>query len=201
MPVLLHIGCGPKRKPQTTAGFQGSEWEELRYDIDPAVHPDILGTMTDMSALADASVDAIFSSHNLEHLYPYEVEIALREFSRVLRPEGFAVITCPDLQSIAALVAQDRLIEPAYLSGAGPISAIDMIYGHRPALAAGNHFMAHRCGFTLRVLMAVLQENGFAHTMGIARPRAFDLWTVASKSLEQTQMRDLAAAHFPATTA
>lgn len=86
-------------------GFQSAQWRELRFDIDPAVAPDILGIMTDMSALGDASVDAIFSSHNIEHLYPHEVPVALKEFIRVLKPDGFAVMTCPDLLSTAEMIA------------------------------------------------------------------------------------------------
>jgi hypothetical protein len=201
MPVLLHVGCGPKRKAQTTPGFQGEEWRELRYDIDASVEPDIVGSMTDMSAMADGSIDALYSSHNIEHLYPYEVEIAVKEFARVLKPEGFAVITCPDLQSVCALVAQGRLLEPAYNSGAGPISPLDILYGHRPQLAGGNHFMAHRCGFTLKVLLAVLQECGFKHVLGMARAAGFDLWAVASKTLGEADLRRLAAAHFPGQAA
>ena len=197
MPILLHVGCGQKRKDQTTRGFRDAAWREVRLDIDPAVEPDVVGTMTDMSAVADGSVDALFSSHNIEHLYPYEVEIALAEFARVLRPEGFAIITCPDLQSVAALVAQDRLLDTAYDSPAGPIAPIDMIYGHRPALAEGNHYMAHRCGFTLKVLRAVLQGSGFPEVAGVARPEFFDLWVATSKSLPRAALRDLAAAHFP----
>ena len=34
MPTFLHIGCGPKRKPQTTRGFNTDAWTELRFDID-----------------------------------------------------------------------------------------------------------------------------------------------------------------------
>src|SRR5947209_1666250 len=72
MPTFLHVGCGPKRKSGTTRGFQRDEWTELRLDIDPSVKPDIIGTITDLSAVADASVDALYSSHNIEHLYPHE---------------------------------------------------------------------------------------------------------------------------------
>ena len=104
MKTFLHVGCGPKRKDQTTRGFISIDWHELRLDIDKSVQPDIIGTMTDMSAVADASVDAIFSSHNIEHLYPHEVPLALAEFKRVLRPDGFAVITCPDLLNLNWLV-------------------------------------------------------------------------------------------------
>jgi hypothetical protein len=84
MATLLHVGCGPNRKEQTTRGFNTPEWHELRLDIDPSVAPDVVGTMTDMAAVADASVDAIFSSHNLEHLEAHEVPVALKEFLRVL---------------------------------------------------------------------------------------------------------------------
>ena len=115
----LHPSCGPTRKNKTTAGFNTPEWNELRPDIDESVNPDIVGTMQDMSAVADASVDAIFSSHNIEHLYPHEVPQALAEFKRVPKTEGFAVITCPDLQSVATLIAEDKLTELAYTAPAG----------------------------------------------------------------------------------
>src|SRR5271169_2072773 len=69
--TFLHVGCGSNSKEHTTAAFAGSGWRELRLDIDAAVNPDIIGTMTSMVAVADQSVDAIFSSHNIEHLYPH----------------------------------------------------------------------------------------------------------------------------------
>lgn len=201
MKYLLHVGCGPKRKDQTTPGFNTAEWHEIRLDIDASVAPDVIGTMTDMSAVADASVDAIFSSHNIEHLYPHEVPQALKEFLRVLKPEGFAVITCPDLQSVCALVAQDKLTEPAYTSPAGPIAPLDILYGHRASLARGNLYMAHRCGFTQKVLIGTLKAAGFAAIATLRRGHApfFDLWAMASKSARnEDEMRALAGAHFPA---
>jgi predicted SAM-dependent methyltransferase len=198
VPTLLHVGCGPKRKDRTTAGFNQPQWRELRLDIDVSVKPDVVGTMTDMRAVADASVDAVFSSHNIEHLYPHEVPVALAEFKRVLRDDGFVVITCPDLQSVCALVAQDRLAEPAYVSPAGPIAPLDILYGHRPAMARGNLYMAHRCGFTRKVLESTLQAAGFARVATKVRAQSFDLWAVASKAeLDDASLRALAEAHFP----
>lgn len=196
--TLLHVGCGPKRKAQTTRGFNTDAWHEIRLDIDQSVAPDVTGTMTDMSAVAAGSVDAVFSSHNIEHLYPHEVPVALAEFLRVLNDRGFAVITCPDLQSVCALVAQDKLTEPAYTSPAGPIAPIDILYGHRPPMAAGNLYMAHRCGFIRRVLHGTLQAAGFASVATLARPQHFDLWAVASKQpLPDDALRALAAEHLP----
>lgn len=199
MPRLLHVGCGPKHKDRTTPEFNTPDWQEIRLDIDASVAPDVTGTMTDMSAVPTGSMDAVFSSHNIEHLYPHEVPMALAEFVRVLRVDGIAVITCPDLQSVCRLVAEDKLIEPAYTSPAGPIAPIDILYGHRPPMARGNLYMAHRCGFTRKVLQATLQAAGFKSVASLARPQAFDLWAVASKSERSAEaMRALAAAHFPA---
>ncbi len=197
--TFLHVGCGPKRKPQTTCGFNADDWHELRLDIDPVVEPDLVGTMLDMRAVADASVDAVFSSHNIEHLYPHEVPQALSEFRRVLKPDGFVVITCPDLQSVCVLIAEDKLTEPAYIAPAGPIAPLDILYGHRPALARGNLYMAHRCGFTARVLNGTLQANGFATVISRRRPAPhFDLWALATlQSTPEDRLRVLAGAHFP----
>jgi predicted SAM-dependent methyltransferase len=198
VPTLLHVGCGPKRKDRTTPGFNQPHWQEVRLDIDASVKPDVVGTMTDMGAVADASVDAVFSSHNIEHLYPHEVPVALAEFRRVLRDDGFAVITCPDLQSVCALVAQDRLNDPAYESAAGTISPLDIMYGHRAAMARGNLYMAHRCGFTRKVLVQTLQQAGFMGVAAKARPRDFELWALATKApMDEYGLRALASAHFP----
>ncbi len=198
MQTFLHVGCGPKRKDRTTRGFNTENWAEKRLDIDPSVEPDIIGTMTDMSAVETGSVSAIFSSHNIEHLYPHEVPVALAEFHRVLDDTGFVVITCPDLKSVAALIADDKLTEAAYVSPAGPIAPLDILYGHRPAMAAGNLYMAHRCGFTQKVLQGTLQAAGFKHVATMSRGApAFDLWALASKGeRSEDEMRALAQLHF-----
>ncbi len=196
MKTFLHVGCGPKRKDRTTAAF--AQWNELRFDIDEGVEPDLVGTMTDMSSVASESVDAVFSSHNIEHLYPHEVPLALREFLRVLKPNGIAVITCPDLQSVCALVAQDKLLEPAYSSPAGPIAPLDILYGLRSSMAQGNLYMAHRCGFTQKVLRGTLQALGFKSVATMARGYPyFDLWAIACKeALSDEALTGQAQIHF-----
>lgn len=195
MKSFLHVGCGPKHKERTTKAF--STWRELRFDIDKSVEPDLVGTMTDMSSVSSESVDAVFSSHNIEHLYPHEVPQALAEFVRVLKSDGIAVITCPDLKSVCALIAEDKLTDPAYTSPAGPIAPLDILYGLRSSMARGNLYMAHRCGFTQKVLTATLQAAGFKSVASMSRGYPyFDLWAVASKeALTEEQIKALAAEH------
>lgn len=176
--AFLHVGCGGKHANATP--FAGLGWQEIRLDINADVQPDLIGSITNMAAVQSGSVDAVFSSHNIEHLLPHEVPVALVEFRRVLKPSGFALITCPDLRSVCSLVANDRLAEPAYVSPAGPIAPIDILYGHRASLQQGNLYMAHRCGFTEKVLVGSLQQAGFHQVASLTRPYAFDLWALAT---------------------
>ena len=176
---VLHVGCGGYAAGKLHAAFSGPDWTEIRLDIDASVQPDIVASMTDMSPVADGTVDAVFSSHNLEHLYPHEVPGALREFRRVLAPGGLALLTMPDIEAVAASIVSTGLTEPAYASPLGPISPLDMLYGFGPALARGNHFMAHRGGFTGRSLLTALSMAGFGFSVVQRNPPAFALWAIA----------------------
>lgn len=176
---LLHVGCGmpnPKRLP---ACFRSPGWREVRFDIDPKVKPDIVGSITDLSMIPDARIDAIWSSHNLEHLNPFEVPTALAEFRRVLKPNGFALITLPDLRAIARHIAEGNLAEPLYHSPAGPISALDVVFGHQASIQAGNAYMAHRTGFTADTLGNALLDAGF-HEVRVHEGKYWDLWAIAA---------------------
>ena len=199
MQTFLHVGCGQKRKDRTTSGFAKENWKELRFDIDESVEPDYIGTMTDMSAVETSSMDAVYSSHNIEHVYAHEVPKVLAEFKRVLRPDGFAVITCPDIQAICALVAEGKLTEQAYSSPAGPITPHDILYGHGASLASGHLFMAHRCGFTQKVLAHLLEASGFGSLATAKRPGpCFDLWAIGCcGETSKESLQGLAQDHFP----
>jgi protein O-GlcNAc transferase len=159
--LVLHVGCGPYNPTALPEPLRTPDWREVRLDIDPSVQPDLIGSMTDMSAVLNESVDAVYSSHNLEHLYAHEVPIALAEFYRVLKPGGFVLITLPDIQAVAQHVAQGNLEEPLYISSVGPITALDILYGWREPIAKGNHFMAHRTAFTAKTLCQKLEQTGF----------------------------------------
>ncbi|MEK6595189.1 MAG: SAM-dependent methyltransferase, partial [Pseudomonadota bacterium] len=86
------------------------------------------------------------------------------------------------------------------ISRAGPITPLDILYGHAEAIAAGHHYMAHKCGFTLRTLISALQLAGFETIGGKRRPAAFDLWVVATKmKIPEEQLRVLAEQVLPAS--
>lgn len=197
--TFLHVGCGSADKTHTTKGFNTENWTEVRVDVDARVMPDIIGSMTDMAEVRTGSMDAVFSSHSLEHLNPHEVPVALSEFRRVLNDTGVVIINCPDLQSLGKALTEERLEDPLYESAAGTITPLDVLFGYQKDIARGKLAMSHRTGFTRKTLSAKLREAGFKSVM-LARRAApyFDLWGIASVSeMTEDAMRAIAKEHFP----
>jgi hypothetical protein len=184
---VLHVGCGVYLREKLPPVFRNAGWREIRLDIDPDVTPDFVASITDMHAISDGTIDAVYSSHNVEHLYPHEVPLALREMRRVLKTVGFALIKLPDLQEVARHVAEGRLEDQLYMSPMGPIAPLDILYGHRASLAGGNAFMAHRTGFTGKTLGAALVAAGFAAVLVQRDPPAFCLTAVAFSGAPSTE--------------
>jgi SAM-dependent methyltransferase len=174
---VLNAGSGSQSARQMHALFRGRAWQEVRIDLDPNARPDVVGSIVDMVEFSDLSFDAIWSSHVLEHLYAHEVPTALLEFRRVLAPDGFAVISSPDLEAVAAAISEHGINHVLYVSPAGPISALDILYGHRASIERGKTGMAHRTGFTCASLGELLVEAGFAEAL-VTR-RGYDLWALA----------------------
>ena len=196
MKIFLHVGCGQKNK-SSCLGFNNDNWKEIRLDIDKNVNPDIVGTLTDMKSVETGSVDAIYSSHNIEHIFPHEVPIALSEFYRVLKEDGIVVITCPDLQGAGEALAQDKLFETLYEGHDGPVTAFDVLFGHRETTAGGNIFMVHKGGFTYSTLDRAFYEAGFKVRVG-GRSGVCSLYLVAFKQKKsEEEVKKIAVPFLP----
>jgi len=196
MKIFLHVGCGQKNK-SSCLGFNNDNWKEIRLDIDKNVNPDIVGTLTDMKSVETGSVDAVYSSHNIEHIFPHEVPIALSEFYRVLKEDGIVVITCPDLQGAGEALAQDKLFETLYEGHDGPVTAFDVLFGHRETTAGGNIFMVHKGGFTYSTLDRAFYEAGFKVRVG-GRSGVCSLYLVAFKQKKsEEEVKKIAVPFLP----
>ncbi len=196
MKTFLHVGCGHHNK-SNLEGFNNDNWKEIRFDINKDVKPDIVGSLTNMKSVETASVDALYSSYNIDHIFPHQVPIALREFHRVLKEDGIVVIKCPDIQGVCEAIAQDKLLDPLYDSPAGPISPIDILFGNRKAIAEGNEYMAKKGGFTYSVLNGALYEAGFKARYGGRSRKGWELTLVAFKQEKsQEEIEKIASPFF-----
>lgn len=148
MRTILHVGCGVDPLPDYLQGY-----EETRLDINEAVSPHILASMLDMGAIGP--FDAVFCQHAIEHVYPHEVDVVLREFLRVLKPGGHAMVFVPDLEGVRPTA------DVLFNAPAGPITGLDLIYGHGASLPT-NEYMAHKTGFVRETLEAALEKAGFS---------------------------------------
>jgi SAM-dependent methyltransferase len=179
--LVLHVGCGAPREGNLHDRFRNPQWRELRLDIDPRVRPDIVADIADMRGVPSESVDALWSSHNVEHVFAHQVPSVFAEFFRVLRPGGDALITTPDLQRAAERIATGRLEDALYDSDAGLITPLDMVYGHGREISRGWEQMAHRTGYTAQTLRRRLSDAGFVDVQ-VRRERAdLALWAEARR--------------------
>ena len=183
MKTLLHVGCA-SLNISDLKGFDINAWSEIRFDIDESRNPDLAGTIVDLSLVETGSVDAVYSAYNLDHIYPHEVPIALKEFHRVLKDDGIAIIKCPDIQSVCEAIGKDKLLETFYQSPVGPISPIDILFGNRKAIAKGNEFMAKKGGFTYSVLDGALSQADFKIRYGGRVKNGRELSVVAFKTIK-----------------
>ena len=150
---VLHVGAG-----STTLPHWMRYGRETRLDINPAFGTDIVADMADIPEYVGTDVgpfDVVYAAHCLEHVAAHRTQACLEGWRRVLKPGGIVLIFVPDL---GGLEPTDDVV---YISDAGPITARDMFYGHKDAIAAGCVYMQHLTGFTQASLRKELEQAGF----------------------------------------
>jgi SAM-dependent methyltransferase len=192
--LVINVGCGPAGASHLPPHFAG--WRQLRVDVDAEVEPDVIADLTDLSGIEEACADAVWASHCIEHLYIHEVPLALAQFRRLLKPDGFLCVLVPDLQTVAQYAAADRLHETLYQSPAGPVTPHDMLFGYGAAIAAGQTSMAHHCGFTPGMLQQAFREQAFGEVVLRRRVQSFELAAFArvGRSRDEAERNALMAA-------
>lgn len=101
--MKLHIG----------SKVRSEGWKTL--DIDPGPEVDYVGDCRSLPQFSDGSIETIYASHVLKHVPYRQTMFVLKEWFRVLKPRGMAMIAVPDLEALSRLYLdlqtrpQDRL--------------------------------------------------------------------------------------------
>lgn len=174
MAIYLNIGVGPSpihiQHVQLMESVGNiSDW----VFVDKYVkEPHILNYDARNIPYDDDSIDAVYSSHLVEHLGMKEVHVVLGEWYRILRKKGKIIINVPDIQWAAReLLNQidgDHPISPVFNT---PAKVMEIFFGNQD-----HEGEFHKSGFTDKILHVCLSDAGFnnirvkkvyeAHEMG-----------------------------------
>jgi len=131
----------------------------------------------------------LWSSHNIEHVFHHEAADVCAGFAHVLKKTGWAIVTCPDINTAIQFAAKHGIDGVMYQSSMGPITPRDIIFGHQKSIQQGNDYMAHRNGFDLKSLRDAFLRGGFSNIYGERRGR--NLWFIAGKSGDTDKARGM----------
>lgn len=84
-PLKLNLGAGTARRPD----------DHLALDCNPTTNPDILWRAPDHLPFEESTVDAIYTSHFLEHLKDEDVITLMGDIYRVLKPHATVYAVVP----------------------------------------------------------------------------------------------------------
>lgn len=135
-PIRLHLGCGNNRKE----GYINVD----KYVSNADANMDIFNLQ-----FPDDTVDEIFTEHMLEHLGKYEVPLALKEWARVLKPDGKLVMNLPNLE----WCLREWLSKPEEERWGWQLDTIFGLQNHPGEF--------HKTGFTAPRLRQLLSAAGF----------------------------------------
>jgi predicted SAM-dependent methyltransferase len=124
------------------------------FDIEMRPEVDYIGDAADLSQFEDESIDEIYASHVLEHFNYHlnnELILTLKEWHRVLKPNGKLMISVPDLSILCAL----------YLT---PELSVDDRFRLMRAIFGGqiNQYDIHKVGFDEGILAVCIGNVGFS---------------------------------------
>ncbi len=167
--LRLFLGCGPAPVHPQHLKYVDSSWVKIDKFVS---EPGIVSMDIRKLEYEDNSVEEIYCSHTLEHIGLKEVVPTLKEWYRVLKPEGVVTINVPDMEWAAGQIVNignDLALKSKVFDT--PQKLMEVIYGNQD-----HEGEFHKSGYTEETLYGYLKEAGFrfaavdreyeAHEMG-----------------------------------
>lgn len=170
------LDVGSSNVKLDAARFDG--WQVATFDMDEEASPDYLGNVLYIErVLWPLSFDAVYASHILEHLHPWETVSVLRQFGKLLAPDGWLEVWVPDVFEAFtwALEHNMGLADALYMAPNGSnITLLDILYGWGREVKGGKGCFMHRMAFDWKVLRQCIEEAGYPSYKPLDRGRAFE---------------------------
>ena len=136
------MGCGTRR----LSGYTGVD-AVARDGVDIVAPADAI-------PLADAVATEVLAIHLCEHLLPWRLPFALREWHRLLKKGGRLVLEMPDLFKACQNVVDGRM------KGGKHVDQLSMfaLYGD---IRTEDEFMLHRYAYSFKTISPLVEAAGF----------------------------------------
>lgn len=142
--VQLYLGSGKRNIP----GF-------IHIDMDDYPHLDYRHNIADLPMFSDDTVDLIYTSHSFEYFDRQEGEKVLKEWHRVLKPEGILRIAVPDFEAIVKIYLK-------YNKDIGHKGILGPLFGRMAIKNKSKKIVIyHKTTYDFKSLKKVLQSAGF----------------------------------------
>ncbi|MBI9052715.1 MAG: methyltransferase domain-containing protein [Bacteroidales bacterium] len=156
------------RKLHIGANVESLTWEV--FNIVPADYVDHIGNAKNLSRFKNNTFSEIYASHVIEHFdYVNELEVALKEWYRVLNKNGKIYVSVPDMEILAQL-----FLSKNELTLDERFFVMRIIFGGHE-----NEYDYHFMGFNKDLLVHYLTKAGFVNIQKVENFGLFEDASVA----------------------
>lgn len=149
LPVKLHLGCGSN----LFESYINVEGDYCAGQAGIVIH-----NLTENYPIPNNCIDEILNVHVIEHIMPDQVLPMLKEWHRILKPNGIVAIEWPDLLKMCTYIVQDptRIYsENKKILKRGVAGIFGNIARYQDTA------MLHKWGYSADSMIKILKDAGF----------------------------------------
>ncbi len=141
----INLGCGGKLLPGFVNADLANNWS--------SVQPDVVCDVTGPLPFPDDYADEVHAYHLLEHIWRWKATDCLKEWVRVLKPNGLLVLEMPCFDKISLIIAHSILDR-------APLDPRMSLWGLFGDPGYENEAMTHKWCYSYHELQNILEDIG-----------------------------------------